>query len=294
MKLNDLITRLKTDIDSSQRLYLLASPHKEMLRDLYTNTDTYRAPLFEKTHLESLSHASPWLCEIKEHSAIQKMFEQNAKAKTGWQGILIYAPAEVSFSRLITLLRNRLFVKFGNEQKGVLHYQLPAVAHYLLSESSKADTLEWMNCISAIIWHSPLAGIQDEAAWRVQTNQTTENHLRVEANSQDYALTQTQQAALKIGPIDQLILNWQKSEQVQLDLSEFKNIRAQMLQAEALKLFNNSKMTHLFFQAVYQHPDQADKLLAQLKKLDDPQRLSLLERMQQQDMELHNQSSTST
>jgi hypothetical protein len=259
-----------------------------MLRDLYTNTDTYRAPLFETTQLESLRHASPWLCEIKEHSAILKMFEQNAKAKTGWQGILMYAPTEVSFSQLITLLRNRLFVKFGNEQKGVLHYQLPAVAHYLLSESSRADTLEWMNCISAIIWYSPLAGIQDEIVWRVQTNQTAENHLQVEANSQDYALSKTQQAALNIGPIDQLILDWQKSEQVKLNLSEFKNIRALTIQAEAHNMFNNSEITNLFFQAIYQHADHADKLLAQLSKLDNPQRLSLLERMLQQDMELHN------
>lgn len=287
MKLNDLITRLKTDIDSSQRLYLLASPHKEMLRDLYSNTDTYRAPLFETTQLETLSHASPWLCEIKEHSAILKMFEHNAETNTGWQGILMYAPAEVSFSRLITLLRNRLFVKFGNEQKGVLHYQLPAVAHYLLSESSKADTLEWMNCISAIIWYSPLAGIQNEIAWRVQTNQTAETHLQVKSNSQDYALTQTQQAALNIGPIDQLILNWQKSEQVHLNLSEFKNIRALTIQAETLGMFNNSEITNLFFQAIYQHADHSDKLFAQLKKLDNPQRLSLLERMQQQDIELY-------
>ncbi|WP_415897761.1 DUF4123 domain-containing protein [Neptuniibacter sp. QD57_21] len=288
MKLNNLITRLKTDIDSSQRLYLLASPHKEMLRDLYANTDTYRAPLFETTPLESLSHASPWLCEIKEQSAILKVFEHNTETKTGWQGILIYAPTEVSFSQLITLLRNRLFVKFGNEQKGVLHYQLPAVAHYLLSESSKADTLEWMNCISAIIWHSPLANIQDEIAWRVQTNEAADNQLQVVNTNQDYALTETQQSALKIGPIDQLILNWQTSDEIELSLSEFKNIRALTIQAETLDMFNNTEMTHLFFQAINQHPDHAKKLLAQLKKLDNPQRLSLLERMQQQDMELHN------
>lgn len=288
MKLNNLMTRLKTDIDSSQRLYLLASPHKEMLRDIYANTDTYRAPLFATTALESLSHASPWLCEIKEQSAILKLFEQNAETKTGWQGILIYAPAVVSFSQLITLLRNRLFVKFGNEQKGVLHYQLPAVAHYLLSESSKTDTLEWMNCISAIIWYSPLASIQDELAWRVQTNETADNHLQVENINQDYALTETQQAALKIGPIDQLILNWQSSDEIELNLSEFKNIRALTIQAETLDMFNNTEMTHLFFHAVNQHPDHAEKLLAQLKKLDTPQRLSLLERMQQQNMELHN------
>ncbi|WP_415884439.1 DUF4123 domain-containing protein [Neptuniibacter sp. QD34_54] len=280
MKLNNLITRLKTDIESSQRLYLLASPHKEMLRDLYANTDTYRAPLFETTPLESLSHASPWLCEIKEQSAILKVFEHNAETKTGWQGILIYAPVEVSFSQLITLLRNRLFVQFGNEQKGVLHYQLPAVAHYLLSESSKADTLEWMNCISAIIWYSPLANIQDEIAWRVQTNEAADNQLEVVNTNQDYALTETQLAALKIGPIDQMILNWQSSDEIELNLSEFKNIRALTIQAETLDMFNNTEMTHLFFQAINQHPDHAEKLLAQLKKLDNPQRLSLLERMQ--------------
>lgn len=288
MNLTNLITGLKKDIDSDQRLYLLAGPHKEMLRDLYVNTDTYRAPLFETTPLESLSHASPWLCEVKEHSAILKMFEQNAEAKTGWQGILLYAPAEVSFSQLITLLRHRLFVKFGNEQKGVLHYQLPAVAHYLLSESSAADTLEWMNCISAIIWYSPLAAIQDEAFWKVQTNQTAKDHSQAEANSQDYALTQTQQTALNIGPIDQLILNWHASKQIELNLSEFKNIRAQAIQAEALNMFNNADLTDLFFQAIYQHADHAEKLLTQLKTLDDPQRLALLERMQHQDMELHN------
>ncbi|MCV6612315.1 MAG: DUF4123 domain-containing protein [Amphritea sp.] len=288
MNLTNLITQLKKDNDSSQRLYLLAGPHKEMLRDLYVNTDTYRAPLFETTPLESLIHASPWLCEVKEHSAILKMFEQNAEAKTGWQGILIYAPAEVSFSQLITLLRHRLFVKFGNEQKGVLHYQLPAVAHYLLSESSAADTLEWMNCISAIIWHSPLAGIQDEASWKVQTNQTAKDHSQAEANSQDYALTQTQQAALNIGPIDQLILNWHASKQIELNLSEFKNIRAQAIQAEALNMFNNADLTNLFFQAIYQHTDHAEKLLTQLKTLDDPQRLALLERMQHQDTQLNN------
>ncbi|WP_415891251.1 DUF4123 domain-containing protein [Neptuniibacter sp. SY11_33] len=287
MKLNNLITRLKTDIDSSQRLNLLASPHKEMLRDLYANTDTYRAPLFETTPLESLSHASPWLCEIKEQSAILKVFEHNAETKTGWQGILIYAPTEVSFSQLITLLRNRLFVKFGNEQKGVLHYQLPAVAHYLLSESSKADTLEWMNCISAIIWHSPLANIQDEIAWRVQTNEAADNQLQVVNTNQDYALTETQQSALKIGPIDQLILNWQSSDEIELSLSEFKNIRALTIQAETLDMFNNTEMTHLFFHAINQHPDHAKKLLAQLKKLDKTQRLSLLERMQQQGMEFY-------
>ena len=292
MKLNNLITRLKTDRPSAQQLYLLASPHKEMLRDIYEHTDTYRAPLFATTPLESLSHASPWLCEIKEQSAILKLFEQNAETKTGWQGILIYAPAEVSFSQLVTLLRNRLFVQFGNEQKGVLHYQLPAVAHYLLSESSQADSLEWMNCISAIIWYSPLASIQDEVTWRVQTNETADNHLQVVNTNQDYALTETQQAALKIGPIDQLILNWQTRDQIELSLSEFKDIRALTIQAETLDMFNNTEMTHLFFQTIYLHPDHAETLLAELKKLAPPQRLSLLERMQQQDLELHNQPST--
>lgn len=284
MKLTECINRLISGSDVPLRLYLIASPHKTMLRDISTGTNGYRVSLFDTTQLASLNHASPWLCEVAVDSLLLQKFNENARKQTNWQGILLLIPETLSFSELTAQLRNRLLVQFGDHQQGVLHYQLPNVIHYLLSEAPEQDTRHWMDAIKAVIWHSPLASVTGAAVWQTAVN-SEHSEAPVLSDNTHYTLSEAQQSALKTGPIDQRILEWLSNHPANPDMDDFKRLRQAALKADYWQMLDNEELTSVLFQTVYQLNNQTDGLIEQLKGLTHPQRLSLLKGMQQQHKE---------
>ena len=141
-----------------------------------------------------------------------------------------------------------------------------------------------MQCLSAVIWPSPFSILLDEAQWRATVNSAITTD--IPSAEQAYPLSQEQQSALALQPLDQTILAWQTTQAPSLSRDQLQPLRSalQTLQAcitpEAI-----AELTSLYLSCAYRDPDKISAIAQQLKYLDQQQRIALLQQQLAQPLE---------
>ena len=285
MTLLHQLNQIKADLEQPHQLYLLANPNAGMLKDLYLlSNNEYKAALFENTRLANLKDNSPWIAEINEQSPLLKLFEKNALINKGWQGILIYVPISVSFNQLRKQLRHRLFINYGDQQKGVLHFQLPHVIHYLLTETPKPEADAWMGNITTAIWRSPLSSLIEGCIWQAITKKANSEPTEL---AEDYSLSPKQEQAFVLQQLDQYIITWAEEYRItDLDINDLAQLREILSASNAIALLSQDNLVSLFIDVHYRSEKKTTETIQQLKPLAKQERKSLLQRMKTELTEL--------
>ncbi|WP_292953100.1 MULTISPECIES: DUF4123 domain-containing protein [unclassified Neptuniibacter] len=285
MTLTHDLNRIKADLEHPHRLYLISNPSSGMLKDIYLfSNNEYRAALFDNTRLANLKDNSPWITEIDEQSPLLKHFEKNALNDTGWQGILIYIPTSVSFNQLLKQLRHRLFINYGDQQKGVLHFQLPQVLHYLLKETPQSEAESWLGNITASIWKSPLSSLSEGSVWQSISKEASSEPTEL---TEDYSLSPKQEQAFVLQQLDQYILAWAAEyKETDLNLSDLTQLREILSPSNAITLLNQGGLTSLFIEVHHRSDKDPAETIQHLKALPEQKRRPLLQRMKTELTEL--------
>ncbi|MGF1868434.1 hypothetical protein [Photobacterium indicum] len=148
------------------------------------------ALLYQQTPLAKLDTLSPVVIEIQTENALETL--STAVINKELDGILLSIPKALPFDTLLGLLRERLFIRFDGERKGVLHFQNPLIASHFFKDSTIEDTSLWLNCMIAVSWLdcSPWGSQQ----WECMINNITSTNNK--APSDAWTLLFSQQAAL--------------------------------------------------------------------------------------------------
>jgi|GEM_PF-1557961 len=205
MNLQEQLDSVRHNASGDIRFWLLLNPNPRLQRDLYELAkNSYYQPIFTETSMAPLLELSPWLVEMDEKGRLSEMYQRNAEQRDSWQGIVIAAPQSCPPEALKDHLLSRMRVQYGDQQKGILHYQLPAVLHYLITEA-KADADHWLGLLEAAIWYRPEYAIGTETGWcSYQRQGEAESSSEVEG----YPLTEQQQQAFRYQALDKQLLTY--------------------------------------------------------------------------------------
>ena len=206
---SDTLSLHADPFESGLQYYLIANSvsisGSTLTADIYTLSDSNeREALFLDSDLSSLLDISPYVVRVTDGDKLLQQYVQNAVTQSGWSGILVAVSEETQFEALLAHLRQRLFISFSSERKGILHYSNPNVANYFLGETeSSSSTESWLGIIKQVCWYgapnSPYQGL-----WcKVQNHSDKTN-----VHNLPWVITPQQETAFKVQKMDQALAKY--------------------------------------------------------------------------------------
>lgn len=217
MKTKNTLNQLLASFDDNLRHYVIANHVATntwgLIADIQAvchGQHTAYAMLYQKTKLADLSAISPYVALIKPDDALATLYENNAITKKNWSGIIVSIDKDTPFETLLQHLRDRLFVSFSDNKKGILHFSNPAIAHYLFGENTETtDTETWLGPIKHISWYGPTTSPNDKD-WCAFSNSAEEHNDAVSP----WLITESQQRALDLQQIDGVLSTYFTAQSV--------------------------------------------------------------------------------
>ena len=135
--------------------FALVNHYHNMQAEVYESISGHLVePLYLSTPVESLLNRSPLVIALQAEDPIVNSLPKE-------HTLYFSAPLHVSFDEALAHLRNRLYVQFSGNRRGLFHYYLPSVASYFFQRSNAVDTAKWLGCFSGLYFyrqtHSDLA-----------------------------------------------------------------------------------------------------------------------------------------
>ncbi|PMN87963.1 DUF4123 domain-containing protein [Enterovibrio norvegicus] len=226
--------------------YIVANSSPEMASDLYKYSSTSDIrPLYLDTGLSELLAISPYITQIQKSDFLARVFEENAKNRAGWKGIILSVEKSFTFDNLLDFLRHRLFVLFSSERKGVLHFYNPSIANYLIDHATPEDTSKWLGPIRQIHWFGP-SHSENNGYWCSFNNLST-NQTELSLSDKAWVLTPSQQVGLEQLYDDKFILSYLKAKHIepQNDVNFWSTYRGFLRFGEAINLEHSNHLYQL-------------------------------------------------